>query len=122
MSLYAGIQVANRPDLENIRKLDLLPQSMIRSMQRYGIAIDKGHFREVSLQLESQSKLLREEICDYIPPDKLDEFIRRSNLNDEDYLPMNVNSSDQLALLLFEVLGVGHGKALKTTPWTIEKG
>src|SRR5437667_5452790 len=115
MSLYAGIQVTGRPDLSNVQKLDLLLQNIIRRSMQYGIAIDKDHFRDVSIQLESQSHILREEICDYIPSDKLDEFMSRSNLDDDD-LPMNVNSSDQLAVLLFEVLGVGKGKTLKSTP------
>src|SRR5436309_7166275 len=117
MSLYGDIQVTNRPDLENVRKLDLLPVPMVRRMMQYGIAIDKGFFADLGIRLEREARYLREEICEVIPPDRLEEFISRSNLiGDDDYLPMNVGSSDQLATLLFDVLKVGQGKQLKMTP------
>ena len=36
MSLYGGIKLANKPDLENIRKLDLLCVPQIARMERVG--------------------------------------------------------------------------------------
>src|SRR6516225_5342392 len=97
-------------------------QSRIRSgtrvamrIERVGFAIDIPYLHELELQLDREMKTLREEICSYIPEEKLDEFIGRSKLDDDDYLPMNVNSRDQLSVLLFDVLGVGSGRKLKMT-------
>lgn len=115
MSLYGGIEITGRPDLENVRKLDLLPMPMIQRMHQYGMAIDREWFQELSLRLGKQMQTLKEEICDWIPIEKLDEFIGRAGGVTEDGLAMNVNSRDQLAVLLFEVLGVGAGRQLKTT-------
>jgi len=114
--LFGGVSLPGRPDLENVRRLDLLPTRSILEMMRYGIAIDVDHLHEVSKRLSAEMDELRAEICSYIPPEKLDEFIGRSNLDsDEDYLPMNVESTHQLCALLFDVLGVGKSKVLKRT-------
>lgn len=116
MSLYGGIELTGRPDLENIRKLDLMPMASVREMMQYGMAIDREHLYALSSKLDSEMKELRYEICSYIPPEKLDEFIERSNMDaDDDYLPMNVDSTHQMRELLFKVLGVGKGHALKLT-------
>lgn len=116
MALYGGINIVGKPDLENVRRLDLLPMPCINEMSRVGMAIDKEWLGNLSAQFAAEMDQLRYEICSYIPPEKLDEFIERSNMDDdEDYLPMNVNSADQLATLLFDVLGVQHGHSVKAT-------
>ena len=115
MALFGGVTMPGRPDPENVRKLDLLPVPLTMRMERVGFAIDIPYLHELELQLDREMKTLREEICSYIPEEKLDEFIGRSKLDDDDYLPMNVNSRDQLSVLLFDVLGVGSGRKLKMT-------
>ncbi len=120
MSLFGGIELPGRPDLENIRKLDLLPARSILEMQQYGFAVDLDQFSKVSKILSSEMDELRAEICATIPEHKLDEFIARSNLDSDDELedgwhPMNVDSNQQLAKLMFEVLGIGSGRQLKRT-------
>lgn len=111
MSLFGGIQIPRKPDLENIRKLDLLPLSQIRRMMRCGIAIDREWFWQMSSDLEAEKVELRKQITSYIPEDKLDEFVNESS----DVLDFNVNSAPQMATLLFKLLGVGRGKQLKMT-------
>lgn len=121
MSLYGGITLSGQPDLENIRKLDLLPMPAIHDMMRAGMAIDRDHLHELTLEIDKEMVDLRKDICEYIPEEKLDEFVgRAAGINDQDpldddYLPMNVDSSEQLAKLLFDVLGVGEGQRLKLT-------
>lgn len=116
MSLYGGISIPGKPDLDNIRRLDLLPMSMIHDMHRYGIAIDKDWFSSLSSRLATEMTGLKGEICSYIPVEKLEEFIAKSNLDaDDEHLPMNVDSGPQIAKLLFDVLGVGEGRQLKRT-------
>lgn len=119
MSLYGGIELPGRPDLANIERLDLLPQRAIAEMMHVGMAVDREWFSQLSSQLTTEISELRREVCDYIPPDKLDEFIARANIDDDDDeqsgLPMNVGSTQQLSKLLFEVLGIGAGKTLKRT-------
>lgn len=116
MALYGGITIPGKPDLENIRKLDLLPMRSVIEMQRYGMAIDIPHLEQLTEMLTKEINELRIEICSYIPPEKLDEFIEKSNMDaDDDYLPMNVESTKQMRKLLFEVLGVGKGHQLKMT-------
>lgn len=116
MSLYGGIELPGQPDLANIQKLDLLPMPAIAEMERVGLAIDIHHFKELSSQLSHDMVGLREEICSYIPPEKLDEFIARSGMDaEDDYLPMNVESTVQLRKLLFDVLGIGKDKKLRRT-------
>ncbi len=115
--LFGGINLPGRTDLDNIRRLDLLPTRAIMEMERYGIAIDVDHLNQVSRTLAVEMEELRKDICSYIPPSKLDEFIARSNLGedaDEDS-PMNVDSNLQLHTLLFDTLGIGEGRQLKRT-------
>lgn len=114
MSLYSGITTPGRPDLENIRKLDLLPIPMIRRMQRYGMAIDIPYLNGITADLEREMKDLRDEIACEIPPESLDNFVAASN-DIEDWSPINVESGDQLATLLFDILHIGRGKELKRT-------
>lgn len=116
MALYGGIELCGRPDLENVRKLDLLPMRSVMEMQRYGMAIDIPHLNALTEVLTKEIEELRYEICSYIPAERLDEFISKSNMDaDDDYLPMNVESTKQMRKLLFEVLQVGKGHQLKLT-------
>lgn len=118
MALYGGIELTGRPDLENVRKLDLLPLPAIREMMQYGMAIDRDALHSLSGTLAAEMKELRYEICSYIPPEKLDEFIEKSGIDDDsedEWVPMNVDSSHQIRNLLFNVLGVGKGHQLKLT-------
>ena len=123
MGLYGGINIPGCPDLDNIRRLDLMPMESIAEMMRYGFPIDRDHLRELSIKLGSEMTELRREICDYIPAEKLDEFVGRSYAlegndrddGDSEFAPMNVGSPAQMAKLLFDVLGIGKGKRLKMT-------
>lgn len=120
MSLFGGITIPGRPDPENIRKLDLLPVPMIRRMQRLGIAIDIPYFNSLTSDLTREMHDLRDEIACEIPPEKLDLFCSMADdaeekERDANWSPINVESGDQLAKLLFEVLGIGRGKDLKRT-------
>lgn len=112
MSLYGGIQVTGKPDYENIRKLDLLAVPTFAEMMQYGFAIDKEYLRGLGDELGVKIAELRKEVCSYIPPDKLDDFIDKSN---DDDLPLNVDSTQQLGKLLFDTLGIGRGRKLKYT-------
>lgn len=116
MSLYGNIEFVGKPSLENVRRLDLLPMRPVREMMRLGIAIDIPHMEQLTETLTREINELRIEICSYIPPEKLDEFIEKSNMDaDDDYLPMNVESTKQMRKLLFDVLNVGKGHQLKLT-------
>lgn len=114
MTLFAGITLPGHPDYENVRKLDLLPMPAIMEMMRVGFAVDIERLRDLGDKIDASMKEVRKEVCSYIPEDKLDEFMARSNLVDDDS-PMNVDSNVQLAELLFNVLKIGDGKQLKRT-------
>lgn len=105
MSLYGGVEITNQPDFDNIRKLDKLPTPAIMEMMRTGIAIDMDHFHQLSTRLGNELDEARSNICSYIPPERLDQFA-----NDP-----NIDSTQQLSKLLYDVLGIGKGKRLKTT-------
>ena len=116
MALYGGVELVGQPNLENVAKLDLLPMPAINEMMKIGFAVDLPYFDALTQELTEEMKELRIQICSAIPEDKLDEFIERSNLDaDDDYLPMNVESSVQLSSLLFDVLGIGGSRQLKMT-------
>lgn len=115
MSLFGGVYLPGRPDPANIRNLDLLAVPLTRQMMQYGIAVDREYLDALTDELTAEMDELRIEICGWIPEDKLNDFIERSNLGDDEYLPMNVDSREQLCELLFNVLGVGAGKVLKMT-------
>lgn len=115
--LFGGVRVANQPDLENVRKLDLLAIPMIRKMQRYGFAVNRTRCLDLSSRLSAQMTALERDISSYIPPDRLHEFSDavadiESELGDSTF---NAASSDQIAKLVFDMLGIGSGKQLKRT-------
>lgn len=114
--LYGGIDLPGRPDLSNIQRLDLMCMPMISKMERYGIGIDVEWMQGLTERLTSEMDGLRYDIVSYIPAEKLDEFTARAGKPAEERgLPMNVDSRDQLSTLLFDVLGIGQGRRLKTT-------
>lgn len=118
MSLFGGVTVPNIPDPVNVQRLDLLAIPPIRKMQRYGFAIDKDYFADLSSEFALEMDEKRKLISSYVPPDKLDLFCAQSasigDEDDDDYA-INPNSGPQLATLLFDVLGIGAGRRLKTT-------
>lgn len=135
MALYGGITLPDRPDPENIRKLDLLQMPMLRKMSRYGFRIDPDHFHDLSHTLSTRKSTLRRDICDAIPPDSLDRFISNSETLDleeeaaddvaeltgelrDDPVPpeFNVGSNQKIAELLYDVLKLDDaGVAVKKT-------
>jgi DNA polymerase-1 len=125
MSLYAGIELPDKPSPENVRKLDLLPVPMLRRMMRFGMRIDVPHFADLSFRLGSTMDDLRCEIVNEIPPEALDRFMEAA-LPEEDSDsddapvtddPFNVESSARVAELLYDVLGLHltRGVKIKTT-------
>lgn len=114
MSLYGNISLPGCPDLENMRKLDMLPIPMIRRMSRVGIAIDPPYFADLTARLNREMDDLRADIACEIPPDRIDEFIGKS-ADIDDWCPINIESGLQIATLLFDMLEIGRGKKLKTT-------
>lgn len=125
MALYAGIELPNKPDPENIRRLDLLPIPMVRSMMRYGMRIDPDHFRDLSFRLQSRMTTLRRDITSQIPPEALDRFVELAGMDDPiDYdddgmevMPedqqLNVDSGKKIAELLYDVLGLHKSGSVK---------
>lgn len=117
MSLFGGVEIAGRPSLENVRKLDLLPVPMVRRMQRYGISIDIPYLQEFSSELGREMAALERDIASYLPPDRLHAFAESAAEVEGELGPVefNANSAEQIRSLLFDALKVGHGRDLKTT-------
>jgi DNA polymerase-1 len=117
MSLYGSITVSGQPDLENIRKLDLLAVPMVRKMQRYGIAIDVPYLREFSVELGAQMVELEKDISSYIPASALQYFSDRSAEIEDEHgsATYNANSAEQKRTLLYDVLKIGEGRDIKRT-------
>jgi len=106
-SLYGGVTMPGRPDMGNIRALDLLSINTLRRMHRLGTAIDIPHLKHLGHKLRRLQDETSAEIMDYIPREKL------SLLTTEDAL--NLDSPDQVAELLFNVLKLPT-RDLKMTP------
>lgn len=117
MSLFGGVTVPGCPDLENIRRLDLLPIPMVRKMQRYGIAIDVPYLKDFSVELTHDIDGLRKEIISYVPADSLESFASMANQIEDiqGSADFNPNSAIQIRELLFDKLKVGFGRDLKMT-------
>lgn len=118
MSLFGGVTLPDRPDPENIRRLDLLAVPMARKMMRYGLRIDPPHFADLSHRLSGRMKELKGLITDEIPEEALERFVEQS-IGDPDEndasVPVdggdggsdfNVESSAATARLLYETLGL----------------
>ena len=112
MSLFGGIELVDRPDPENIRKLDLLQIPVISQMQRYGIRLDMDRVASLSDRLGRRMADLRADIVNEIPPDKLDSFVDFPEEDEENDEPIeskfdfSVDSSEQVGKLLFDLMGV----------------
>lgn len=112
--LFKGVQLPGRPDMDNLEVLDSLPMPMISKMQQYGIAIDREYFHELSTKLTSEMESLKLDIISIIPPAALDQFVNTVLGDDEDDI-INLNSSEQMCELLFNIMEVGKGRRLKRT-------
>lgn len=117
MSLFGGVEIPGHPDLENVRRLDLLAIPFIRRAHRLGIAIDKPRFAEIGAQFSAEAIEVEKDISSYIPSDKLADFNARSEAIEEEYgdASINASSAEQIGKLLFDVLGLGTDKNLKKT-------
>ncbi len=121
MSLYGGVELPDRPDPENVRKLDLLPIPAIRRMERFGMRIDKDHFRALSARLSARMLDLRADILNEIPAESLEQFMEASggwggDEDDDDAPPdvlFNVESSAKIAALLYDVLHLDQTDGVK---------
>lgn len=121
--LFGGVRLPNRPSLENIRVLDLLPLSFIRRSHRLGMAIDRDHFHDLGSKFQSEKGELEKDISSYIPPERLREFSDYAVGEDEDEDEeddkgesggrggdsgtFNAGSPEQVSKLLFDMLGIG---------------
>jgi DNA polymerase-1 len=121
--LFGGVRLVNCPDLENVRRLDLLPIPMIRRAHRVGMAIDPPYFAELSSRFAAEMVTLEKDIASYIPPDRLTEFADSSEAAEEEggAADFNAGSAEQIGKLLFDMLKIGRDETgefrrdLKTT-------
>lgn len=101
-----GIRITNRPDLENVRRLDLAPLPMTSHMQRWGMRVDPSRLVVVNQQCTAEMAELQRQV---------------TKLTGRD---INIGSGDQLSDLLFHHLRDKHGKLLKQNgreKWTKSK-
>ena len=121
MPLFGGITLPNAPDLENVRKLDLMVLEQLGRMSRYGIAIDREYLAELGAEFEREKQELSKQISAYVPQHALDEFAAKDlsnvELDDDDQLCVQINASsaEQVRKLIFDLLSVGRDQKLKTT-------
>lgn len=99
---------------------------MLRRMMRTGIAINLPKLKGLSTQMGERMRELEVEVRKHVPQDKWNEFVGKDADADEQpgliveekqrELPqINVNSAEQMAWFLFDVLGLGAGRNLKRT-------
>jgi len=119
MALFGGVELPNRPDPENIRRLDALPINCLRDMQRYGFAINKPGFKELGDKFLEEMNSLKMDILYAIPESDLDRFLTAMDLTEESdqeddgekYLDsFNLNSNDKMVELLYDVLKLHEGE------------
>jgi DNA polymerase-1 len=115
--LYGGIQLMGEPDLENVRKLDLMILPQLNRMSRVGIAVDLPYLKELSIQFADEMAVLQKDIAGYIPPWALDKFSASAADIEEagGSATINASSAEQIRTLLFELLAIGRDQKLKTT-------
>jgi DNA polymerase-1 len=120
---------ANRPDLLGIARLDARAIPGIGSMQRYGMAISKPYYAELELYASARLAELKQDILSMISESVLNEIAPNEsedlsgNAYDDKGTPLetpevdilNIDSPVQLAEILFEKMGIGGGRVLKTT-------
>jgi DNA polymerase I-like protein with 3'-5' exonuclease and polymerase domains len=85
---YGGVRVLDHPCLPNVRRLDEGAIPMIWEYHRHGIHLNKPHFYALSKRLAAKSLAVSESITSLIGH------------------PVNHNSGDQVAALLFHELGL----------------
>lgn len=100
------ITLPNKPDLPNIRCLDLSVLPMVEVMQRVGIALDIPHLSRLTVKLRLKEAEAAAKITPHIPQSFLDSFVGKS---------FNLNSPPQVATLLFDELGIGESRRLRRT-------
>jgi DNA polymerase-1 len=117
-ALYSGVTLPDRPDPENVRKLDIMALPMVNRMQRFGLRIDPAHFAELTDRLSNRMAELKCDITNEIPTESLDRFLTAMDAaegddeDSEDYVAnldassFNVDSSKKMAELLYDVLGL----------------
>lgn len=117
MSLYGGITLPGKPDLDNIRKLDTMIIPQLNRMSRVGIEVDIPYLNELGVEFSGRMKELQKDIASYVPPDKLDLFAAAAaDIEEEnDSSTINPASADQIRTLMFDLLKIGSGKKLKST-------
>jgi len=130
-----------RPDLLNVRNIDIGCLPLLTEMERVGTAINIPGLQSLGLELTDSIRDYESKIRKHIPVDKLRELLNKpgdntppskddpdsylSDKSDETRDPdldkldilsgFNVNSSEKVAWLLFDILGLGKGKSLKTS-------
>src|SRR5437870_723980 len=110
--LFGGIDIPGCPDLENVRRLDLLPIPFIRRAARIGMAIDPPYFHELTSKFSAERRELEKDIAACIPLEHLHQFSDAQTPDSDDF---NAGSPEQIAKLLYDILGVGAEKKLKRT-------
>jgi DNA polymerase-1 len=117
MALFGGIEIPGHPDLENIRKLDLLPIPFIRRANRLGIGFDPEYAHYLTSKFSTEMDGLAKDIASYIPKQNLEEFAESVSEEDEESgeTEFNAGSPEQIGDLLFNKLGIGRDKKLKKT-------
>ena len=130
-----------RPDLLNVRNIDIGCLPLLTEMERVGTAINIPGLQALGVELTDSMRDYESKIRKHIPVDKLRELLNKpgdntppskddpdsylSDKSDETRDPdldkldllsgFNVNSSEKVAWLLFDILGLGRGKSLKTS-------
>jgi DNA polymerase-1 len=110
------IRPTGRPSSTLPLAIDHAVMPSLRRMMRVGIAIDIPYLRDLSATFHSEMLTLEKDIVSMIPPEGV-ALLKGAN-GDEDEGDdgwFNVNSPQQVATLLFEILKLGDGKVLKTT-------
>jgi DNA polymerase I len=121
MALYGGITLPGIPDIENIRKLDLMILPQLNRMSRYGIAIDVPYLHELSSQFGAEMLELQKDISSYVPAHALEQFaeadLSNVSIDESNQLAVSINagSPEQVRTLVFDLLAVGRDQKLKTT-------
>lgn len=130
-----------KPDLLNVRNIDIGCLPLLTEMERVGTAINIPGLQSLGVELTDSMREYESKIRKHIPVDKLRELLNKPGDNtppskddpdsyssdktddtrdpDLDKLDLlsgfNVNSSEKVAWLLFDILGLGRGKSLKTS-------
>jgi DNA polymerase I len=122
VSLFGGVEITGRPNLENARRIDLLVIPQLRRMTRAGFCIDPPYLRDLGSQFGADMQRLEKEIASYIPTEALHRFCgeaaRAEGEAEEaggDSGEFNAASAEQIGELLFALLDLGGTKKLKRT-------